>query len=534
MTTRPADRPFLAAPEPSRYFAAAGIEDARRRVARCIERREGAALVIGAAGVGKSLLLEVLAKQFAGVVQVARLAGAQLCTRRALWQSLLFELNLPYRGMDEGELRLELMGYLAPRDGQPRSLLLLVDEAHALPARLLEELRVLTNISAAGAPLVSIVLAGGPALEERFAEPQLEAFSQRAATRCYLSPLERTETMQFVRAQLAAAGIDASAMLASDALAAIHDATGGLPRLINQLGDQLAWIAEESGMAPLDASVVQQAWAELQQLPAPWDSPGSTPAQEPSDVLEFGVLGGEDECLADPEIDSAFEGRGPLPLEGDDGDGDDGEVASIPFTAVRDQCDRSASTVAADLDAAENLLASFDAVEVIVDASGGEAPADPPPASQPDRAEDPFAEPFDDEEMLIDPYADFESTLLRHAPLVSNQLDAALAVQLPPAAPSPTPQLSSDGADELTLAPEPHDEIAGLDAGLVEDATELDEEDADEMAVESPGPRISAEPDSPGEVLVVDDDDQAAAQVVAGRQFRRLFSSLESGAAMGM
>lgn len=539
MTSRPAAaaRPFLAAPEPSRYFAAAGIEDARRRVSRCIERREGAALIIGAAGVGKSLLVEVLAEQFAGKMQVARLAGAQLCTRRALWQSLLFELDLPYRGMDDGELRLELQAHLAPRNGKPRSLLLLVDEAHALPARLLEELRTLTNISSGGVPLVSIVLAGGPALEERFAEPQLEAFSQRAATRCYLAPLDRSETIQYVRAQLAAAGADAAAMFAPDALGAIFDATDGLPRLINQLGDQLTWIAEETGMAPLDASVVQQAWAELQQLPTPWDGPSASPGGEPCDVLEFGVLGG-DEYAADPEIDSAFERRGPLghPAAGGTGDADDDEavdVASIPFSAVRDQSDRSADVVAADLDAAENLLASFDATDARAeDPAGRDAAADPQPAPDPDpaMAVDPFAEPFDDEEMLIDPYADFESSLLAGAPRVANRLDAAFAAELPLAEPLlRLPSTASPSAACSIVCPA--DE-------LVEDATELDElEELDEegpLADEPASARIASSRDVPGELLVIDEDDHPAAEVVQARQFRRLFSCLESSAAGGM
>ncbi|MCA9235464.1 MAG: AAA family ATPase [Planctomycetales bacterium] len=542
MTTRSATaaRPFLAAPEPNRYFAAAAIEDARRRVARCIERREGAALVIGAAGTGKSLLTAVLAEQFASQMQVARLSGAQLCTRRALWQTLLFELGLPYRGMDEGELRLELQEHLNPREGRPRQLLLLVDEAHALPVRLLEELRGLTNICAAGASLVSVVLAGGPALEERFAEPQLEAFSQRTTTRCYLSPLERSETIQFVRAQLAAAGADPASVLADDAIAAMHEATGGVPRLINQLGDQLTWIAEETGMAPLDAAMVQQAWAELQQLPAPWDGRPAAP-QGQSDVIEFGVLGGDDDFVGDPELDSAFEDQSPLVHEHEDEDEDDlasDSVASIPFTAIRDHRDRTAATVAADLDMAETLLASFDAITVT--ATGDEPAADEPSppvttGAEHPSAENPFAEPFDEEELLIDPYADFETSMLSGAQVVMNRLDTVFSRELPPALPAPGPELGEAANTATMILAEPDDELE-----LVEEATELDEVDEVESAAATAesaganGPRLSESAATPGELLVIDDDDQAAAEVVQARQFRRLFSCLESGLAAGM
>ena len=45
-----------------------------------------------------------------------------------------------------------------------------------------------------GMPHVRLVLAGGPALEERFASPKLDSFNQRLAARCYLQPLTEEET----------------------------------------------------------------------------------------------------------------------------------------------------------------------------------------------------------------------------------------------------------------------------------------------------------------------------------------------------
>ena len=76
------------------------------------------------------------------------------------------------------------------------------------PTRLLEELRALTNITANGQVLVSLVLAGKPALEERFSEPELDAFSQRISQRCYLAAFGREETFQYLQSQVLAAGIE--------------------------------------------------------------------------------------------------------------------------------------------------------------------------------------------------------------------------------------------------------------------------------------------------------------------------------------
>ena len=121
-------RPFAPAPRAEAYLPTRSLEQARQTLIRCIDRAEGPGLVIGPAGTGKSLLCQILAQHFRGRFQVAHLAGARLGTRRALLQNILFELKLPYRDMDEGELRLSLVDHLEPRSGGPEGLLLLVDE----------------------------------------------------------------------------------------------------------------------------------------------------------------------------------------------------------------------------------------------------------------------------------------------------------------------------------------------------------------------------------------------------------------------
>jgi len=173
------ERVFPSYPQVARYFPGSSIEDARTRLGRAIERGNGPGLVVGGPGTGKSLLLQVLASQFHEQFDVVLPACARLCTRRALLQSILFELGLPYRSRDEGELRLSLLDHLLSKDECPSGLLLLVDEAHTLPPPLLDELRVLTNLVRGSHPRVRLVLAGSSSLEECFTDPELESFSQR-------------------------------------------------------------------------------------------------------------------------------------------------------------------------------------------------------------------------------------------------------------------------------------------------------------------------------------------------------------------
>jgi type II secretory pathway predicted ATPase ExeA len=289
-------RPFLPAPVVSRYFPAATIESARQTLLRTIERCAGPGLLIGPAGTGKSLLCRLLAEHFAGRLSVVLLDSGRIATHRALLQEILYRLNLPYRGLDEGELRLSLLDFLEPKPASSEGLLLLVDEAHSLSLRLLEELRMLTNLVRDGKPRVSVVLAGSSLLEERFASPKLSSFSQRMAARAYLEPLDAAETASYVRAQISACGGDAATLIDEPALSSVYRASDGIPRLINQICDHALILASLGGVERLTSEAIEEAWADLQQLPPPHTILGAE-ADAANNVVEFGSLEDEEDDL---------------------------------------------------------------------------------------------------------------------------------------------------------------------------------------------------------------------------------------------
>ena len=124
------ERPFAAVAEVDRYFPAASIEQARVTLTRCIERGEGPGLIIGPPGAGKTLLLHVLQQQFAPHYETVVLTAGHVGGRRGLLQSILHARRQPYRGLDDSELRLALVGRLIEARQNCEGLLLLVDEAH--------------------------------------------------------------------------------------------------------------------------------------------------------------------------------------------------------------------------------------------------------------------------------------------------------------------------------------------------------------------------------------------------------------------
>lgn len=257
----------MASPRTQFYFAATEIDAALRGTERCIRRAEGVALIVGGPGTGKSLLLLKLAEQVRDDFDVALLTGASICTRRALWQSILAAIGEPYRGIDEADLRIAIVERIRGLAATGSGLVILVDEAHTLPTRLIEELRLLTNIPTP-MPAVHIVLAGTSRLEEMLGAPRMASLSQRIAVRGYLDALDHAETLAYLRSQVSSAGLAWEKLFEPGCDDAVYKVTEGVPRLANQVCDQALVLVAESNRRVTPADIAAS-WCEIQRLPAP-------------------------------------------------------------------------------------------------------------------------------------------------------------------------------------------------------------------------------------------------------------------------
>lgn len=284
--------PFPSYPSADRFVAVGSQQEALQRVARAVSAWEALSLVIGPPGTGKSLLGQMLAKQFSGNRVVVLLGDATIETPAAMQRYLLRRLQKA-RGIDASsvetpeDLQLALIERIEASSDDFPGLLLLVDEAQTLSPEVLETIRILTNVMSEGRPRVSAVLLGGPKLDETLALPSLESLVQRVATRCYLHPFNNDETAQYISQVISSCGSVPREAIGDEAIRSIHRACSGVPRLINQLMTAAIDVAASADQARIDSQIIDRAWAVLQQLPGPlMDEP---PLVTPSTV-EFGPL----------------------------------------------------------------------------------------------------------------------------------------------------------------------------------------------------------------------------------------------------
>ena len=487
-------RPFTAAPYVKHYFAGEAIQNALEQSRLNVDRGAGPVLIVGATGTGKTLLLAMLESRYRDQIRVVNLACARLQERKDLLQSILHQLQLPFKGLSETELRFSLMDYLKPNPNCVGGIILLVDDADGLSSSLLDEMALITKFVADGQPRVRLVLAGSHRLEENLNEAKLESLNQRIAARCYLENMSRSETTRYLVEHVGRVGGDGERLFPEEACRAIHEHTDGYPRLVNQVADHALMLAATRGMAVITQDCVREAWADVQSIPTSFQpqmpavsDPGNLSDDESWSVLEFGQLDGEATDETEVSVFPAETAQAPvanssiealdgisdqlledcepsvgdlLPIDGEYeqsvGDTDLGNL-ELEQSQILEQVERERNEI---YDADESFK---DKIEVSSEEATGTEEVESLKSTQLNQNQevvDPFQESFAEEEVLGDYFA----------PMVAQQNQASLSIR---------------SADLTDLTPEDMTDFAGTEKEIV---TNSGTEPAEAMGVELPTP----------------------------------------------
>jgi type II secretory pathway predicted ATPase ExeA len=256
-------RPFRPMPDSDSYYPSSTHEHALARLRQALEEEEGLILLLGPPGAGKTLLCHRLLEILGNTGACAFLTNSHLPNRAGLLQAILYDLSLPYEGRSEQELRLMLTDFLLKNYGAGQRGLLLIDEAQHLSADLLEELRLLGNLEARQGKAVQIVLVAQPSFERLLQQPELAGFRQRLMARIRLETLDPHEAADYLFHQLRLAGGKPEQIFSSEAVELLAQATGGVPRLLNQAAHQALMLARQAEARIVDAEAALEALAQL-------------------------------------------------------------------------------------------------------------------------------------------------------------------------------------------------------------------------------------------------------------------------------
>jgi len=246
-------KPFAKTPDPAFLFPSRQHAEALARLSHAVEERE-VAVLSGDVGAGKTTLSRALVDAYAERCRFSFVVNP------ALPPAQLLQAIAEGFGLRAGRRKADVFGAIAEHaarlDGEGRFAVVIVDEAQLLPGRAaFDELRLLTNVAADDRSLLGLLLVGQPELAARLRERGGEAFAQRVGVAYHLGPLDPGEVGRYLSHRLRVAG-RAEPLFEPGAVEALHRASGGVPRLVNQLAASAMLEGFSRGEERISADVV--------------------------------------------------------------------------------------------------------------------------------------------------------------------------------------------------------------------------------------------------------------------------------------
>ncbi len=288
------ERPFDLTPNPRFLVLTPRHREALSNLQYGIAGRKGITLLLGEAGTGKTTVVRA-------AMEAARRRNAQTVylsnptlSRAEFVQVLAKGFGLSDEARDsKGQFLLELEPLLLRRHAEGVLTVLIVDEAQKLTHELLEEVRLLANFETNEDKLLPVVLVGQPELADRLNDPSLRQLKQRVALRCDLTLLKSAETALYISQRVARSGGDATALFTREAVASIHDRSGGVPRTVNVICDNALVNAFAAGRRAVTRGVVEEVCRDFDlDAAAPAAAAGNRSARilaiSPSEPIERG------------------------------------------------------------------------------------------------------------------------------------------------------------------------------------------------------------------------------------------------------
>jgi type II secretory pathway predicted ATPase ExeA len=241
------ESPFGITPNPAFFYSGNTRGEILEALLYAVCHGEGIVKVTGEVGAGKTMLCRMLESQLPEHIEVIYLVNPNLNPVEVQF-AIAAELGLPTRGFRVDEVQRGLHAHLIARHGQGQQVVLLVEEAQAMPLDTLEAIRLLTNLETARSKLLQIVLFGQPELDDHLELSSMRQLRERITHSFHVPAMAPDLVAEFLDFRLRAAGRDGPSVFSATAARLIADESEGIVRRINILADKalLAAFADDA------------------------------------------------------------------------------------------------------------------------------------------------------------------------------------------------------------------------------------------------------------------------------------------------
>ncbi len=257
-------KPFQLSPDARFFYPSKEHSRALSFLEYGLSQADGFIVITGDVGTGKTTLVQtLLAELDPNEAVVANLVTTQLQEDDLLTLAMInFGLTLDNSASKAVLLR-DLERFFIDRAREGKRALLIVDEAQNLPARSVEELRMLSNFQYQGRPLVQVFLLGQEEFRGTLLSAGFEQLRQRVIATYHLNPLDAEETRTYIEHRLTRVGWADDPVITDGAFEQIYAFTQGVPRRVNNLCDRLLLYTYLEEVHSIDEEIVRTVAEEI-------------------------------------------------------------------------------------------------------------------------------------------------------------------------------------------------------------------------------------------------------------------------------
>ncbi|HEY7914690.1 MAG TPA: AAA family ATPase [Blastocatellia bacterium] len=250
--------PFGLTPNPKYIFKTESHLEVVSNLKYCITQSKGLVVVTGEVGTGKTTTLRSILQEFGPDILPVYIFNPFIRVSE-FFELFTQGLNL---GLAPGASKAETLNALAVcltrRHSRGLRTVLIIDEAHGLAPKVLEEIRLLANYETSTEKLLQIILCGQPELRGTLNQPELRQLKQRVSLRCSIKPLQLHEISHYIRFRLKTAGAERVNIFDPSALDLIARASAGIPRMINNICDNALLFGYSAGRSEISRDIIDE------------------------------------------------------------------------------------------------------------------------------------------------------------------------------------------------------------------------------------------------------------------------------------
>ena len=258
------EKPFNATPDPRFLYLSPGHREALAQLHYGTQERKGFIVLTGKVGTGKTTLLHALRQRLNGNTAVSFIFNSKLPFDDML-EYALADLGIAKREESRAQRLMAFNDFLIERERARQNTVLIIDEAQNLSAETMEQVRLLSNFETATTKLLQILLVGQPELKAKLDLPELRQLKQRIGLRCQIPPLTLEEAHQYIRNRLRIAGARDLGIFSDAAIERMTEYSGGIPRVLNILGDHCLLFGYADQTRRIERSSVNEAIEYMEQ-----------------------------------------------------------------------------------------------------------------------------------------------------------------------------------------------------------------------------------------------------------------------------